>query len=83
MLSSAVSAYEMPAPLQRARCLCASVKYQNLMTNHVCPVGRDPIPLPPPQPLAVTNEGYAATSNAVSAGENVNMGDSSDGSSEA
>ena len=83
VLSSAVSAYEMPAPLQRARCLCASVKYQNLMTNHVCPVGRDPMPLPPPpQPLAVTNEGYAAAGDAVSPDENVNVADSSDGSSE-
>ena len=77
ILSNSMSAYEMPAPLQRARCLCASVKYQNLMTSHVCPVGRDPMPLPPP-PLAVTNEGYAATGDALSPGENVNVENSSD-----
>lgn len=82
ILSHPMSAYEMPAPLQRARCLCASVKYQNLMTNHVCPVGRDPMPLPP-SPLAVTNEGYAATSDAFSPSENMNVADSSDGSSDA
>ena len=82
VLSNSMSAYEMPAPLQRARCLCASVKYQNLMTNHVCPVGRDPMPLPP-SPLAVTNEGYAATSDAFSPSENMNVADSSDGSSDA
>ena len=73
-VSTSVSTYEMPAPLQRARCLCASRKgsarYQNLMTNHVCPVGRAPMPLPP---LAVTNDGYAGAGDvSPPAGGNVN-----------
>ena len=82
---SSEASYEMPAPLQRARCLCPSVKYQNLMTNHVCPVGRDPMPLPPaPPPLAVTNEGYAATGGETlpRQSEDVKVADSSESSSE-
>ena len=88
--ASALSAYEVPAPLQRARCLCPSVKYQNLMTSHVCPVGREPMPLPQPlPPLAVTNEGYAPATAAGDAfsppalSENEQVAESIDSSSEA
>jgi hypothetical protein len=64
MYSTARCTYEMPVPLEHARCMCASIEgttpYQNLKTNHVCPVGRAPMAEPesppqlrppPPQPL--------------------------------
>ncbi len=40
----ALSAYEMPVPLERANCECAvregATPYQNLQAEHTCPLGR-------------------------------------------